>query len=282
MRAEFLVRPIRSIKGFEPTSPERTKGADALLREILAPVRGGERRYPVNVVIYGGASKEAESLAQTARDAALPGDAIWRVGEPSVEPSEREFWVHEDYPALALINAKALYIPDGRAYANVRRSWTNRADVEFSQDRPPRFHAANGYTEAAGANSRADQLARVQSTLRSFATLTFNPVRQLAFQGGPAPPDTEITVDWKLEAKGISSDVVLVKVATTNQSLRGSRVRLALIDPRTQEVIDHTEALLNQENQMEFEWRIQPKELFEQEKPPSQLPEELQVVAYSL
>jgi hypothetical protein len=113
--------------------------------------------------------------------------------------------------------------------------------------------------------------------IRAFlGTMEFDPVLVFAIRTGPPETLLKTEGNWILEVEGISNDVARVSVETTDESLRGSRVRLLLIDNETRKEIDSIEGVLNKEGRMVYEWRI------ERTKLPSERPEKLQVQAYLL
>jgi hypothetical protein len=131
MNATNLVRPIRSIKRFRLGESSTERSTADLLRAILEPVDGGERRCAANVVVFGGDSEAANEFAVKALEYLEPLDSLWRVGNKRNDAESREVWVPENDRLLSMLSARVVFIPADDRHKNLFAEWQERADFTF-------------------------------------------------------------------------------------------------------------------------------------------------------
>jgi len=267
MNAEFLLQPIKSLEGFIGSHPSDSQ--DTLLTQILAGAGDRERRYPANIVIYGGGSKAAEEFARKVRAVALADDAIWRVGIRPSDATDRDFWVPDDDPALELINARLLFVPEGEDFAHIRDEWTNRADVTLVENSAPAFNAAEGYPlPAAEPEPERYLLGLLRNLGLSLAHAAYgvlDPGPILAFKAEPPenenkPTDDKVPVGGKraglqLTAQAASERSLMVTVTALTADREGSNVRLVVVNLDNEETICEETQKLTIDNKF-AEWEI--------------------------
>ncbi len=124
MNAEYLVRSIRSLTRYEPSGD--LKDGDPL-KVILAAWDGEERRYPVNIVVYGGDKDFSNDFAEVADACRQPDDALLRIG---TGPG-RGIWIAEDDRILNILNSRVLYVPGEEKYSEILSRWRQRTDYIY-------------------------------------------------------------------------------------------------------------------------------------------------------
>lgn len=120
--AKDLVQPIRSVTRYEPSGRESDP-----LEVILAPWDGSIRRFPANIIVYGGEAESAVDFARLVESRREAEDTLWRVGS-GYGPG---LWIPSNDRLLNIIKGRLLFVPGESEYAPIVENWRGRADYTF-------------------------------------------------------------------------------------------------------------------------------------------------------